>query len=99
MFAMFFRSQYYTNNPAMLTKVIRRLIGIDVSKTHFVLFQMINLFAKELFLGLFVFCFQKQRDPRLNEILFPEYDKKSVTKIIQTYETDPEYKTKSTVLF
>lgn len=46
-----------------------------------------------------MFCFQKQRDPRLNEILFPEYDKKSVTKIIQTYETDPEYKTKSMFLF
>lgn len=41
------------------------------------------------------FYFQKQRDPRLNEILFPEYDKKSVTKIIQAYESDQEYRTKS----
>lgn len=42
--------------------------------------------------------FQKQRDPRLNEILFPEYNKKSITKIIQVYETDSEYKNKSKYL-
>lgn len=41
------------------------------------------------------FCNEKQRDPRLNEILFPEYNKKSVSKIIQTYELDTEYKDKN----
>ncbi|XP_052767195.1 1-phosphatidylinositol 4,5-bisphosphate phosphodiesterase beta-4-like isoform X1 [Mya arenaria] len=41
------------------------------------------------------FCNEKQRDPRLNEILFPEYDLKSVCKLIQTYETDPDYKNKN----
>ncbi|KAL4237357.1 1-phosphatidylinositol 4 [Mactra antiquata] len=44
---------------------------------------------------LITFCNEKQRDPRLNEILFPEYSKKSVSKIIQTYELDTEYKNKN----
>ena len=38
---------------------------------------------------------QMQRDPRLNEILFPEYDKKWATRLIQSYETDLEYVAKS----
>ncbi|XP_022090519.1 1-phosphatidylinositol 4,5-bisphosphate phosphodiesterase beta-4-like isoform X7 [Acanthaster planci] len=33
----------------------------------------------------------KQRDPRLNEILFPFYDRERILKIIQTYEKDPEF--------
>ncbi|XP_060577835.1 1-phosphatidylinositol 4,5-bisphosphate phosphodiesterase beta-4-like isoform X1 [Ruditapes philippinarum] len=41
------------------------------------------------------FCNEKQRDPRLNEILFPEYNRKSITKIIQTYELDSEYRNKN----
>ena len=35
--------------------------------------------------------FQRQRDPRLNEILFPFYDHKRLIQIIQTYEVDPEF--------
>lgn len=55
----------------------------------------ISKFYKPRFI-LYIFCsFQKQRDPRLNEILFPEYNRKSVTKIIKTYELDSEYKNKS----
>lgn len=34
---------------------------------------------------------QRQRDPRLNEILFPHYNKKRILQIIQNYEKDPEY--------
>lgn len=30
----------------------------------------------------------KQRDPRLNEILYPLYDEKRATEIIKTYEQD-----------
>ncbi|XP_038076534.1 1-phosphatidylinositol 4,5-bisphosphate phosphodiesterase beta-4-like isoform X1 [Patiria miniata] len=33
---------------------------------------------------------EKQRDPRLNEILFPFYDRERILKIIHTYEKDPE---------
>ena len=33
---------------------------------------------------------QKQRDPRLNEILYPFYDDKRAKEIINTYETNPE---------
>ncbi|XP_005100848.3 1-phosphatidylinositol 4,5-bisphosphate phosphodiesterase beta-4 isoform X1 [Aplysia californica] len=33
----------------------------------------------------------RQRDPRLNEILFPFYNHARVRNIIQSYETDPEY--------
>ena len=39
--------------------------------------------------------FQKQRDPRLNEILFPEFDKNSVKRIIANYEPDQENKENS----
>lgn len=34
------------------------------------------------------FLNEKQRDPRLNEILYPHYDKKRASEIIQTYEQD-----------
>ncbi|KAH1019172.1 hypothetical protein HUJ04_009028 [Dendroctonus ponderosae] len=36
------------------------------------------------------FLNEKQRDPRLNEILYPLYDEKRAIEIIQTYETDEE---------
>lgn len=34
---------------------------------------------------------QRQRDPRLNEILFPFYNRARVLQIIRTYETNEEY--------
>lgn len=34
------------------------------------------------------FLNEKQRDPRLNEILYPLYDEKRATEIIDTYEQD-----------
>ncbi|KAK7504147.1 hypothetical protein BaRGS_00004451 [Batillaria attramentaria] len=37
---------------------------------------------------------ERQRDPRLNEILFPFYDRSRIMSIIQTYEQHPEYVTK-----
>lgn len=37
---------------------------------------------------------QNQRDPRLNEILFPFYDHKRATQIIEKYERDEELKKK-----
>lgn len=33
----------------------------------------------------------RQRDPRLNEILFPYYNRKRVLQLITTYERDPDY--------
>lgn len=36
------------------------------------------------------FLNEKQRDPRLNEILYPLYEEKRAIEIIQTYETDEE---------
>lgn len=38
------------------------------------------------------FLNEKQRDPRLNEILFPFYDRKRVKQIIETYEVRDEYR-------
>lgn len=35
---------------------------------------------------------QNQRDPRLNEILFPFYDPKRAMQIIEKYERDEELK-------
>lgn len=34
------------------------------------------------------FLNEKQRDPRLNEILYPLYDEKRAAEIIATYEQD-----------
>ena len=34
---------------------------------------------------------QRQRDPRLNEILFPFYDHSRMMAIIRTYEKNPDY--------
>ena len=39
-------------------------------------------------------CLQRQRDPRLNEILFPFFDCKRVLQIINTYEYDEDFKSK-----
>lgn len=36
------------------------------------------------------FLNEKQRDPRLNEILYPHYNQTRVREIIATYETDQE---------
>ena len=41
--------------------------------------------------GVFISLKQKQRDPRLNEILFPFFDAKRCKQIVETYEVDPEY--------
>lgn len=39
------------------------------------------------------FLNEKQRDPRLNEILYPLYDEKRGKEIIETYEQDESAKT------
>lgn len=41
------------------------------------------------------FLNEKQRDPRLNEILYPLYDEKRAVEIINTYEQGEEAKTES----
>jgi phosphatidylinositol phospholipase C beta len=38
------------------------------------------------------FLNEKQRDPRLNEILYPLYNEKRASEIIQTYEPNEEFK-------
>lgn len=40
---------------------------------------------------LIEFLNERQRDPRLNEILFPFFDHKRVVQLIQTYETNEEF--------
>jgi len=35
---------------------------------------------------------QSQRDPRLNEILFPFFDRKRVKHIVDTYEENDEFR-------
>lgn len=42
------------------------------------------------------FLNEKQRDPRLNEILYPLYDEKRAAEIISTYEQNEEARTQST---
>lgn len=41
------------------------------------------------------FLNEKQRDPRLNEILYPLYDEKRAAEIINTYEQNEEAKNDS----
>lgn len=41
------------------------------------------------------FMNEKQRDPRLNEILYPLYDEKRCTEIINDYEEDEKAKSNS----
>lgn len=41
------------------------------------------------------FMNEKQRDPRLNEILYPLYDEKRCIEIIETYEQKDEMKAAS----
>nr|CFW94238.1 Eka-phospholipase C 1 protein [Euperipatoides kanangrensis] len=52
---------------------------LNGSKDHLTIPQLIE------------FLNERQRDPRLNEILFPFYDHKRVVQIIQTYEKNPEF--------
>lgn len=40
---------------------------------------------------LIEFCNEYQRDPRLNEIIFPYYDRNSILRLINTYETNTAY--------
>ncbi|XP_069116571.1 1-phosphatidylinositol 4,5-bisphosphate phosphodiesterase beta-4-like isoform X2 [Argopecten irradians] len=51
----------------------------DANRTYLTVPQVITFFN------------ERQRDPRLNEILFPYCDEKRAQSIIQNYETDPEY--------
>lgn len=37
------------------------------------------------------FCNEYQRDPRLNEIIFPYYDRNSILRLISTYETSKTF--------
>lgn len=41
------------------------------------------------------FLNEKQRDPRLNEILYPLYDEKRTLEIISTYEQSEDFRGKS----
>lgn len=43
---------------------------------------------------LIEFFNEYQRDPRLNEIIFPYYDRNSVLRLINTYETNKNFKEK-----
>ena len=45
------------------------------------------------------FMNEKQRDPRLNEILYPCYDEKRCKEIINKYEKNEENKAKSKYVY
>lgn len=42
---------------------------------------------------------EKQRDPRMNEILYPLYEEKRCTEIINDYELNEERKAKGKLLY
>ena len=43
------------------------------------------------------FMNEKQRDPRLNEMLYPSYGEKRCTEIIERYEKNEEYRKNSNI--
>jgi len=52
--------------------------------------------AENISLDQFItFLNEKQRDPRLNEILYPLYDEKRAIEIINDYEPSEEVKNES----
>lgn len=52
--------------------------------------------AENISLDQFItFLNEKQRDPRLNEILYPLYDEKRAIEIINDYEPTEEFKSES----
>jgi len=62
-----------------IEELFKRISG---AKTYVAINKLIEFFNEE------------QRDPRLNEILFPFYDRKRMIQIISTYETDEGYQDK-----
>lgn len=61
-------------------------LGITIIKTFFFSTEG---HAEYMTLEQFIyFLNEKQRDPRLNEILYPLYDEKRGKEIIETYEQD-----------
>lgn len=55
--------------------------------------------AENISLDQFItFLNEKQRDPRLNEILYPLYDEKRAIEIINDYEPSDEVKNESKLL-
>ncbi|KAJ8308545.1 hypothetical protein KUTeg_013419 [Tegillarca granosa] len=52
---------------------------LSLEKNHLTVPQLIEFFNEQ------------QRDPRLNEILFPYYDRKRLLQIIQAYENDTNF--------
>lgn len=56
--------------------------------------SMFSMFRHDVFGSMCVCALQNQRDPRLNEILFPFYDPKRAMQIIEKYERDEELKKK-----
>ena len=48
---------------------------------------------------LITFLNEKQRDPTLNEILYPLYDEKRALEIIKDYESNETARNQSTTLF
>ena len=61
------------------------MIAIGITMVHF----RTKGKSDTISLGQLVqFMNEKQRDPRLNEILYPLYDEKRCTEIINDYEQD-----------
>ena len=59
---------------------------------HIFIFQLFRAGGKSNEItvkGLIEFLNEKQRDPRLNEILYPHYNENRVMEIIRTYEKNP----------
>ena len=67
-------------------------IFLSESKSNIFIFQLFRAGGKSNEITvkcLIEFLNEKQRDPRLNEILYPHYNENRVMEIIRTYEKNP----------
>ncbi|KAK3094202.1 hypothetical protein FSP39_025408 [Pinctada imbricata] len=74
-----FYELYHKICPRTDIEDLFREISCSPNRTYLTVPQLIDFFN------------EGQRDPRLNEILYPHYNKKRILQIIQTFETDEEY--------
>ncbi|XP_048737341.1 1-phosphatidylinositol 4,5-bisphosphate phosphodiesterase beta-4-like isoform X2 [Ostrea edulis] len=74
-----FYELYHKICPRTDIEDLFREIAGSSKRTYLTVYQLIDFFN------------ERQRDPRLNEILFPHYNKKRILQIIKSYEKDKEY--------
>uniref|UniRef100_A0AAR2LIZ3 1-phosphatidylinositol 4,5-bisphosphate phosphodiesterase n=1 Tax=Pygocentrus nattereri TaxID=42514 RepID=A0AAR2LIZ3_PYGNA len=85
---------FKANNVCPMTCLKKQGVTITVGISSHFTSVIFNAGSYILIFILVSFLNENQRDPRLNEILFPFYDPKRVMQIIEKYERDEDLKKK-----